>query len=170
MKKIIKSSLLILLLFLVSCKDKPLENKQINETKIGKEIEKMLVQKPVSTTSLKIDSMDFSALKDPFKTLKKVDNKIKEKSKLTEPAIPLFAYNVNEFKIIGIILSSDSHHRVMVVTPNGKGYTVKIGSKIGNNHGVLTEISKNSIVITEMVENENGKKQKEKIVLTLPVK
>ena len=47
----------------------------------------------------------------------------------------------------------------MVQTPDGKGYTVRTGTRIGPNSGVVSSITENSIVVQERYTDVYGNKQ-----------
>jgi len=47
----------------------------------------------------------------------------------------------------------------MVQTPDGKGYTVRVGTRLGPNNGVVSGITENSVIVQEQFTDVYGKQQ-----------
>jgi type IV pilus assembly protein PilP len=71
---------------------------------------------------------------------------------------PLQRASLTELSLIGIIWGGFGY-TAMVQTPDGKGYTVRQGTKIGPNNGVVSAITENSVVVQERFTDVYGKKQ-----------
>ncbi len=71
---------------------------------------------------------------------------------------PLQRVGLTEMNLIGIIWGGFGY-TAMVRTPDGKGYTIRRGTRIGPNNGVVTSITKNEIVVTERTTDFYGKEQ-----------
>ncbi|KAF0219012.1 MAG: hypothetical protein FD174_2401 [Geobacteraceae bacterium] len=115
--------------------------------------------------------LDFSSKKDPFKPLvaeKQPSAKPEAVSKTSE-ALPLQSYDVNSFKVSGIIVGM-KENRALIVDPAGKGYVVKSGMQIGNNDGRISKISASAVEIVEQYRDEKGQSQKRTVKLTLAKK
>lgn len=71
---------------------------------------------------------------------------------------PLQRVSFTELNLIGIMWGSFGY-TAMVQTPDGKGYAVRRGTRIGPNDGVVSDITENSIVLQERFTDVYGKKQ-----------
>jgi type IV pilus assembly protein PilP len=71
---------------------------------------------------------------------------------------PLQRASLTELSLIGIIWGGFGY-TAMVQTSDGKGYTVRQGTKIGPNNGVVSAITENSVVVQERFTDVYGKKQ-----------
>lgn len=71
---------------------------------------------------------------------------------------PLQRVGLTELNLIGIIWGGFGY-TAMVQTPDGKGYTVRRGTRIGPNDGVVSEITEGSLVLREQFTDVYGKKQ-----------
>lgn len=137
------------------------------------------VQKPISSAPVKLpaapasNQFDFSGKKDPFKpdsTLKPVQSRSQsDVDKAMKGGLPIHSFDVNQFKLIGII-SGGKENQAMVVDPGGKGYVLKVGMTIGKNDGRITAINANGVDVVEQFKDDNGRVRKENIKITLPRK
>lgn len=71
---------------------------------------------------------------------------------------PLQRIALTELNLIGVIWGGFGYS-AMVQTPDGKGYTVRVGTRIGPNNGVVSSITENAIVIQERFTDVYGNKQ-----------
>jgi len=83
------------------------------------------------------------------------------------PLTPLQKYDLNQFRIIGIILGKGGPV-AMVVAPDNKSYVLKTGVKIGRNDGVVVGIESNSVVVEETYYDMSGVEQKTVQKIQLP--
>jgi type IV pilus assembly protein PilP len=58
----------------------------------------------------------------------------------------------------------------MVQTPDGNGYAVQRGARIGNNNGIVSAITEKAIIVEERVTDIYGKKQVREYAKPLHVK
>jgi Tfp pilus assembly protein PilP len=105
--------------------------------------------------------IDYKTLRDPFKRPEITYSHLNEKE-LT----PLEKFPANQCKIQAIIFGF-KNPRVILVDPEGGVYTAGIGTKIGFNQGVIKEIFRNKIVISEVVFDIIGNKKRVKTELAL---
>ncbi|MFY9270783.1 MAG: pilus assembly protein PilP [Candidatus Manganitrophaceae bacterium] len=61
---------------------------------------------------------------------------------------PLQRKDLSELKLIGIVWGQFGHGAV-VQTPDGKGYPVRRGTRIGTNNGVVSQITNKEMVVEE---------------------
>lgn len=98
-------------------------------------------------------SYDPSGRRDPFKPIGL------EKPGPDNPDVPpLQRVGLTEINLIGIMWGGFGY-TAMVQTPDGKGYTIRRGTKIGPNNGVVSSITENSIVVRESYRDVYGKEQ-----------
>jgi len=71
---------------------------------------------------------------------------------------PLQRLTVAELTVIGIVWGGFGY-TAMVQTPDGRGYTVQRGARIGNNNGVVSAITEKAIIVEERFTDIYGKKQ-----------
>lgn len=105
---------------------------------------------------------DPSGRRDPFTPLiQRGDGK---KAKRSLP--PLQRVGLTEINLIGIIWGGFGY-TAMVQTPDGKGYSVRRGTRIGPNNGIVSKVTQNSIVVTERYTDIYGKDQEREYVKLL---
>jgi type IV pilus assembly protein PilP len=83
------------------------------------------------------------------------------------PQTPLEKIELNQLRLRAIILAS-SGNRALVEEASGKGYILTTGTYIGKNQGIVTKISKDSVVVEETIENIQGDSITQETELKLP--
>ncbi len=98
---------------------------------------------------------------DPFKPFG-----VEEKRGPQENLSPLERLDLAEIKLVGII---DTPHGKLALIEDGtgRGYFIKVGSKIGHNNGIVTKIDSNAVYIEEKIKDFLGRIVNHKIVLKL---
>lgn len=71
---------------------------------------------------------------------------------------PLQRVTVAELAVIGIVWGGFGY-MAMVQTPDGKGYAIQRGTRIGNNGGIVSAITDKAVVVEERFTDIYGKKQ-----------
>jgi len=89
-----------------------------------------------------------------------------EKKSMAGAKAPLERYPINEFKLAGIIWGGLGYH-AMLEGPDGKGYFVRVGTKVGPNQGVVKKITQNTMVIEEKFKDPQGETNRKEIVIEL---
>jgi Tfp pilus assembly protein PilP len=84
----------------------------------------------------------------------------------SEDRPPLERYNINEFKMTGIVWGGFGYN-AMLEGPDGKGYFVHVGAIIGQNKGIVKKITKGSMVIEEKFKTISGETNRKEIILEL---
>jgi type IV pilus assembly protein PilP len=100
-------------------------------------------------------SYDPSGRRDPFKP---VGLEVQEPGAARLDLPPLQRVGLTELSLIGIIWGGFGYS-AMVQTPDGKGYTIKRGTRIGPNNGVVSAITENALIVQEQYSDVYGKKQ-----------
>ena len=102
--------------------------------------------------------------RDPFEALVLIKRPIvKEGEQLT----PLQKYDLNQFRLIGVIVGKGIP-RAMVVAPDGKSFILKPGVKIGRNDGTVVNITKDEVQVRERFYDFSGAVRTSVQVIQLP--
>jgi type IV pilus assembly protein PilP len=115
--------------------------------------------------------LDFTGRKDPFKAFVVVKQQTARKSTSarTGDLLPIQSYEVEKFKIAGIIVGL-KENRALIIDPAGKGYVVKVGMLMGDNDGRITKITATTIEVLENYRDDDGRSKSRTVKLTLPQK
>jgi len=98
---------------------------------------------------------DPSARRDPFEAIT-LDG---QRARLDDPSLPpLQRVSLTELTLIGIIWGGFGY-TAMVQTPDGKGYAVRKGTKMGPNNGIVTSITESAVTVEEQFVDVYGQKQ-----------
>jgi type IV pilus assembly protein PilP len=98
---------------------------------------------------------------DPFKSILLTGT---TKNKQFLP--PLQQRDVAEMKVIAIVWGGLGRS-AMLQTPDGKGYTVRIGTRVGPNQGVVTKITPRTVIVDERYTDVFGETKTRQVVLEL---
>lgn len=79
---------------------------------------------------------------------------------------PLQRVTLTELNLIAIVWGAYGY-TAMVQTPEGHGYTVRRGTRIGQNSGVVSAITERGIIVQERFTDVYGKKQEREYVKLL---
>lgn len=102
--------------------------------------------------------------RDPFQPVTSIES-VTKKAGLP----PLQRHDPSELRVIGIIWG-DFGYKAMVVTPDGKGYTLSKGTMVGPKEGVVKKITKNTVIIEEKSIAFSGEEKKREVILELQSK
>lgn len=105
---------------------------------------------------------DPSGRRDPFAPI--VQELQPGKTDTTLP--PLQRVTLTELNLIAIVWGAYGY-TAMVQTPEGHGYTVRRGTRIGQNNGVVSAITEGGIIVQERFTDVYGKKQEREYVKLL---
>jgi Tfp pilus assembly protein PilP len=100
--------------------------------------------------------------RDPFRSI------IVAKSKQASMDLmhPLQQYAVRDLRLVAV-LWGQLGAGAMLQTPDGKGYTVYVGTAVGNRDGVVKQIKPDQIVIKERYTDIFGERKEDSVVLDL---
>lgn len=108
---------------------------------------------------------------DPFKSFMdvKLAKAQKGENKSNKPASPLERFEVSQLKLVGIVWHEDRPDKsiAMVELPDGKGFVLKKGSRVGLNGGKVITVNKDQVQILEEAEDVLGDVVTRAIVLKL---
>lgn len=105
---------------------------------------------------------DPSGRRDPFAPI--IQELEPGKVDMTLP--PLQRVTLTELNLIAIVWGAYGY-TAMVQTPEGHGYTVRRGTRIGQNSGVVSAITERGIIVQERFTDVYGKKQEREYVKLL---
>jgi hypothetical protein len=99
----------------------------------------------------KVGKSKYFGIVNRYRDLIKLANKKAKKSPKTPLQTP-----IKKLKLVGIIWGEDNK-RALLETSNAKGHSVKAGSFVGENFGIIQSIESSKIVILEKKRNFDGK-------------
>lgn len=86
--------------------------------------------------------------------------------KIDENLPPLQRVTLTELNLIAIVWGAYGY-TAMVQTPEGHGYTVRRGTRVGQNNGVVSAVTERGIIVQERFTDVYGKKQEREHVKLL---
>ena len=129
---------------------------------------KKLAPKTVTATTMKrVYVYDMFRSRDPFQPYISTAKKIKLNS---GPIVhPLQKYDLSSLSLKGIVWGISSP-TALIETPDGKGYSVRVGTPIGKNGGKVWKILPDKVIILEKYVDYKGEIKTRKVYLNLPQK
>ena len=100
--------------------------------------------------------------RDPFQSVIVVS----DKKKSAEHLPPLQKMDLTELKLIGIVWGAFGYNAILQA-PDGKGYPVKIGTRVGVNNGVVRTISSARLTVEETYTDIFGERKMKEVNLDL---
>lgn len=67
---------------------------------------------------------------------------------------PLESYSLESLKMVGVLMQQGKSHAL--IDAGGSIYQVRVGNYVGQNFGVVTDISETEVTLKELVEDLNG--------------
>jgi type IV pilus assembly protein PilP len=116
----------------------------------------------IQSTDAMVFSYDPGARRDPFRSLVIRERKAKG-------GTPLQQRGVAEIKLVGIVWESEGYS-AMVETPDGKGFTLRVGTPVGPSGGKVKRITEKSVIIQEITRDFAGLKKSKETVIGLRTK
>jgi type IV pilus assembly protein PilP len=104
---------------------------------------------------------DPAGRRDPFVAIVQLDDR---KSDETLP--PLQRVAVTEINLIAVVWGGYGYTG-MVQTPDGKGYVIRKGTRLGTNNGLVTSITERGVIVVERFTDVYGNKQEREYVKLL---
>lgn len=108
------------------------------------------------------ETYDPSGRRDPFVAIIEILQDRKEDPNLP----PLQRVGLTEINLVGVAWGGYGY-TAMVQTPDGKGYAIRRGTRMGPNNGVVTSITERGMVVVERFTDIYGKKQEREFVRLL---
>jgi type IV pilus assembly protein PilP len=79
---------------------------------------------------------------------------------------PLERHALQSFRLVGVVQGRRGAY-AMVTTAEGKGYTIRVGTRIGSDGGRVRRITKNSVIVEVVQPDEFGELKKSETILAL---
>jgi Tfp pilus assembly protein PilP len=102
---------------------------------------------------------DATGRREPFQSLLQEELQPKDPLLPPEPgeeSTPLQKFELNQLKITGILLGGLGDY-ARLSAPDGKSYTISVGTPIGNQEGKVISISDNLVLVKEIFRYASGK-------------
>jgi len=107
-------------------------------------------------------SYDPSGRRDPFLPI----SQLAQQSEADTSLPPLQRVGLTELNLIGVVWGNYGY-TAMVQTPDGKGYSIRRGTRIGPNNGVVSSITERGFIVQERFTDVYGNKQEREYVKLL---
>ena len=122
------------------------------------------ISQPADSLSLEFSgvSYDPSGRRDPFLPMFQSGQQVELDSNLP----PLQRVGLTELSLIGVLWGNYGF-TAMVQTPDGKGYSIRRGTRIGPNNGVVSSITERGFIVQERFTDVYGNKQEREYVKLL---
>lgn len=104
--------------------------------------------------------------RDPFRPFF-LDIKANRPDRPVGELTPLEQFELEQLRLVAILTGMETP-MAMVEDPEGKGYSITIGTPIGKNGGRVSRITKDDVVVEEEYYNSEGKRIINKVSLRLP--
>ncbi len=117
---------------------------------------------PAAPESAETLTYDPSGRRDPFVAIIQLLQEKKEDANLP----PLQRISLTEINLVGVVWGGYGY-TAMVQTPDGKGYSVRRGTRMGPNNGIVTSITERGLIVVERFTDIYGKKQEREFVRLL---
>lgn len=154
---------LVLVMGIIGCAG---DEGQQTSTGAAKVVTKKDVKPAYETLSSKLSNpkvIDFATLKkDPFYTTvgmvqaKAVGSTPKAAAKKLVSDKPILKHDFQRYKLIAIVIDSKTRS-ALYEDPEGKGWIVREGDRIGNEGAVVRKIAKDGVTFEESIVDDTGK-------------
>ena len=109
---------------------------------------------------------DAAGKTDPFKSFIAVEDEVSKKKK-RKPRTYLETLDLSQLELIAVMLSKKGNW-AMVRESKGTGHTIKVGTAIGTNGGIVHEIEDKKVVVREEFKDYKGNTVYRDITKKLP--
>jgi len=125
-------------------------------------------QAAVQTAEIKVEKEVYTYeprdRRDPFTSL--IEVKQAGPRKVLKGAAPIESFDVDEIKLIAIAWDRQQSY-AMVTLPDNKSFTIRKGMTLGLYGGKVSEITRDSVIITEQVKDYRGQLKTKDTILKL---
>ncbi len=105
--------------------------------------------KPYTAATYNADGI----LNDPFKARKIVSSRSSMQPNMNRPREPLEAFPLESLKFVGS-LSKEKLKYALILTPDNLVQQIKVGGYMGQNFGMVTEITEGGLRLKEIIQDE----------------
>ena len=166
-KTLIVSTFFMVSLILPACGDKqPAAPKKPEATKpqSAAPVQQAAVQPAEIKVEREVYAYEPKDRRDPFSSL--VEVKQAGPRKALKGGSPVESFDVEEIKLIAIAWDPQQSY-AMVTLPDNKSFTIRKGMILGLYGGKVTEITRDSVIITEQVKDYKGQIKTKDTILKL---
>ncbi|MCP9469057.1 MAG: pilus assembly protein PilP [Nitrospira sp.] len=128
----------------------------------GTKVEQGAIAEPRSDEGVVSIGYDPAGRRDPFAPV----IQDLQPGRLDENLPPLQRVGLTELNLIAIVWGTHGY-TAMVQTPEGHGYSIRRGTRIGQNNGVVSAITERGIIVQERFTDVYGRKQEREFVKLL---
>lgn len=172
MKLLLRLVVVLIALFGTGCEEDYTPPPQKQQSKVTKDSEKLFaIDEKTYDDGYTYES---SGKRDPFlpliqetktQTRKAVGDKGNQE--VYVPTDPLENFDISQIVLLGIVMAGNNS-RALLLAPDGKDYTIKLGAKIGRNRGVVTGFSARGVQVREKFVDFSGVQQDNTVYIELP--
>ncbi len=129
---------------------------------------KKVAPPPAEEATEKIPEYAYDPLgrRDPFTPLLVMKNPALSN---TEPQTPLQSFELGQLRLIAIIIGKGPAS-AMVMAPDGKGYILKEGIRVGKNNGIVIGINPQAVLVKEKYMDFSGEVMEKTQEIQLPMR
>lgn len=171
MRKVI-SALVILMLVLVACTEKPKpavqkqQAQKVQPAEAQKKPEEAVKAPEQKKAESDVYTYDPKGRRDPFLSIIEASKRERELEKKKKGVKPSEAYDVGDIKVIAIARDRDRQY-AMIQLPDKKYFTIREGMTLGLYGGKVIRISATGVVVREMIKDYKGEIQPRDTILKL---
>lgn len=107
---------------------------------------------------------DPAGKRDPFKSFMGAAG---TKARPSAPATPLQSHDLSALKLVGV-MALPGKKVAIIEDPSGKGYHVKMGTRIGLNEGVVVDILSDELIVEETYLDEISQSKVRRVSVKIP--
>lgn len=140
--------------FLVSCSNNEGDDLDKFMRDAAKDMRVKITPIPEVKPYLALQYNSDGTLSDPFRARKAANNKSSAlQPNLKRPKEPMEAYPLESIKYVGLI-SRNKLTYALLQTPDSGVQQVKIGNYVGQNFGIVTQITDSEVILKEIVQDD----------------
>ncbi len=95
------------------------------------------------------------AKRDPFRSFFEDNTKVEDSTLTKANCGPICQWELDQLKLVAVV-SGIASPLAMVEDPDGRGYMVRRGSYIGKRAGKVSDIRRDTLVVTELIRRRDG--------------
>jgi type IV pilus assembly protein PilP len=160
--------LLLSLSLAAGCSEETKSNKSAGTVKKSKPQAKSAAPQAVNETEEVEERPTFvyspTGRRDPFQPLVTKEKKVRDEK---VPLTPLQRFDLGQFRLQAVLIGKGAP-RAMVSAPDGKTYILSPGIKIGKRDGVVTEITREAVLVEEVDYDVSGTGSKIVSTIAMP--
>jgi type IV pilus assembly protein PilP len=146
-------SILVLSLGLVACDSGEGDDLDKFMRDAGKTMQPRIKPLPEVKSYLALQYNADGTLSDPFHARKSLSKSSAHQPNLTRPKEPMEGYPLESIKYVGL-LSKNKLTFALLKTPDNSVQQVKVGNYVGQNFGLVTQITDSEVLLKEIIQDD----------------